>query len=195
MTKLCAEKKQTCSPLHSGFTLCRSAVTPSAVFLKTSWQDCGRQGRQSAAHTLTHGAFSHKINFNFHIFIRSIQRDPHWRSRPWWSTKTVWWWLILKHEISISNVSQIFACLYFYMFLCIVLTQIHWNMLYFWQLKTNVSWAQCATRLVQHLILTLTAHQLTYIPLITHSSLTNPYTETVNTLRNDTSKLDHLPCL
>lgn len=42
--------------------------------------------------------------------------------------------------------------------------------------KGNECWVQWAAHHVQHLILTLTAHQLTYIPLITHSSLMTAYT-------------------
>lgn len=41
--------------------------------------------------------------------------------------------------------------------------------------ETN-AWVQWAAHRVQHLILTLTAHQLTYIPLITHSSLMTVFT-------------------
>lgn len=43
--------------------------------------------------------------------------------------------------------------------------------------KGNERRVQWAAHHVQHLILTLTAHQLTYIPLITHSSLMTVYTE------------------
>lgn len=38
------------------------------------------------------------------------------------------------------------------------------------------TWVQWAAHHVQHLILTLTAHLLTYIPLITHSSLMTAFT-------------------
>lgn len=42
--------------------------------------------------------------------------------------------------------------------------------------RGNERRVQWAAHHVQHLILTLTAHQLTYIPLITHSSLMTVYT-------------------
>lgn len=60
----------------------------------------------------------------------------------------------------------------------------------------NKCWVQWAAHHVQHLILTLTAHQLTYIPLITHrlphdcihSNI--PYTNTC-TEKTETSKYCH----
>lgn len=45
---------------------------------------------------------------------------------------------------------------------------------------------QWAAHHVQHLILTLTAHQLTYIPLITHSSLMTVYTAAPHMENNNT---------
>lgn len=63
--------------------------------------------------------------------------------------------------------------------------------------RGNERRVQWAAHHVQHLILTLTAHQLTYIPLITHSNLMTVYTAVPHMENNNinTHKKKYIPSI
>lgn len=192
--------------IYTRYNNCNSSCCVSSV----------KQDRQSPQAR----AFSHKINFNFHIFIRSIQTVPSWTCRSRVRCRETLRWLTENSNVSYCLYTHIFL-LYSYVTVCMFFVhacacmcnhniQIIWKPRWlatrmkrsaFWLAGQGWTWPHCecvlclcallsqgnkhrvqwAAHHVQHLILTLTAHQLTYIPLITHSGLVTVYTEPPHT--------------